>query len=337
MRIILFSSGFNGYDISIKNSLQSLRNKVKHYSYRSNCYSGNFHKRFLHKIRSKISSTYEFDRWNRGLIELCEKSCPDIVIILKGEIIYPETIDWIKKNTKSKIICWFMDVISRYSQVNKLVPLYDYFFTYEPDDIDHLKGLNPNVFYLPLAYDPNIFYPMKNVKKKWDLCFIGTWSKNREEFLLSLTALLKKEGFNCIFFMNYYSLFRPSSWIKWLLSDTKYQFFEQHEYFNLEKVNLLFNQSKVCLNIHQKFTKNALSIRSFEIIGSGQLQLIEDFNSAKKLFEDEKSITLYNTANDLVSKLKVLLNNPKCNYTNRNNNTFQSRIEEVLQIIGCEN
>ena len=44
---------------------------------------------------------------------------------------------------------------------------------------------------------------------------------------------------------------------------------------------MLFNQSKVCLNIHQEFTKNALNIRTFEIIGAGQIQLVEAFNSVK--------------------------------------------------------
>ena len=97
MRIVLFASGFNNYDISIKKALQSFRHEVIHYSYRSNLYSARFYVRLLHKIKYKLNNKYETDYWNRKIIGLCEKSLPDIVFVLKGDVLYPETIDWIKK------------------------------------------------------------------------------------------------------------------------------------------------------------------------------------------------------------------------------------------------
>ncbi|MBL7086856.1 MAG: glycosyltransferase [Candidatus Cloacimonetes bacterium] len=334
MKIVLFSSGFNSYDISIKKALQILGHKVIHYSYRSACYSPRLYKRLLHRMKFKMNNNYETDVWNRKLIELSEKSEPDIVFVLKGEALYPETIGWIKRNTKAKIICWLMDVIKRYSQIERLVPIYDYFFTYEPDDILFLKSLNKKIFYLPLAYDPDIFFKMENVVKKWDLCFIGTSSKSRENFLLAISKLLKKEKFNCIFFLNYYWLFRPNSWGKWFKRNTKYKYFKNHAHFSLEEINLLYNQSKVCLNVHQEFTKNALNIRTFEIFATGRPQLVEKFDSIKLFYNSSKAILTYKTYKEAVSKLKTVLNNSENDYPIGQNHTFESRMKELLKIIG---
>ena len=331
MRIVLFASGFNGYDKSIKKALQFSGHEVFHYAYRSDRYSTKFHNRLLHKMKYSLNSSYEIDRWNEKLIELCKESSPDIVFIVKGEVISPETLEWIKINTKAKVICWLMDVIKRYPEIDKLVRLYDYFYTYEPDDIAYLRKQNKNVFYLPLAYDPDNFFPIYVVQKKWDLCFIGTWSKNREEFLVSISSLLKKEKINCIFYMSYYSIFRPLSWGKCLRRKKEFDFIKQHKYFSLKEINMLFNQSKVCLNIHQEFTKNALNIRTFEIIGAGQIQLVEAFNSVKDLFNNNKTIITYNSAMDLVSKLKFALDNYKNKQHPENDHTFEARLNEILK------
>ena len=333
MKIVLFSSGLNDYDISIKKYLNKNGHKVDHYSYRSNLYSSGFLIRLKHKIHSRINNKYESDDWNACLIKKCEESNPDLVFILKGEIIYPETLKWISENTGAKIICWLMDVIRRYPEIERLLKYYDYMFTYEPDDIDYLRRINPETHYLPLAFDPKVFFQIEDIEKKWDLSFIGTWSKSRETFLIKVSKLLKKEGLNIVFYLNHYSLFRPLTWKKWLNRKSLYRLFKNHDYFSLSEINMLFNQSKVCLNIHQDFTNNALNIRTFEILGSGAYQLIENFDSTLKLFNDDSSIIRYASHEDLVKKLKKIL----LNYENRKfvneNHTFEDRLNQVFKII----
>ena len=133
--------------------------------------------------------------------------------------------------------------------------------------------------------------------------------------------------------MNYYSFFRPFSWRKWFKRNTKYQFFKQHKYFSLKEINFLLNQSKVCLNVHQEFTKNALNIRTFEIIGAGKSQLVEDFDSVKNIFKSNKSIISYNSAKDLVSKLKIVIKNSESDCQVDHDHTFINRVNEIMRII----
>ena len=114
MKIVLFSSGLNNYDLSIKTYLNQNGHLVDHFSYRSNLYSSDFITRLKHRTHYKINDKYETDHWNACLIKKCQNLKPDLVFILKGEIIYPETLEWIKENTNAKIICWLMDVIKRY-------------------------------------------------------------------------------------------------------------------------------------------------------------------------------------------------------------------------------
>ena len=165
--------------------------------------------------------------------------------------------------------------------------------------------------------------------EKWKVFFFAIFSSIFFKFAAGVPGLelkiKEKELINCIFFMNCYSFFRPSSWKKWFKRNTKYQFFKQHKYFSLEEINLMLNQSKVCLNIHQEFTKNALSIRTFEIIGSGQLQLVENFDSAKALFKNSNIIITYNTVKDLVSRLKMLLLNPNFTHPTEPDHTFENQ------------
>lgn len=333
MKIVLFSSGLNNYDLSIKKYLNENGHKVNHFSYRSNLYSSNFFIRVKHKIYHRINNKYETDYWNACLIKQCENSTADLIFILKGEIIYPETLKWIRENTDAKIICWLMDVIRRYSEIERLLKYYDYMFTYEPDDIDYLRRFNPETHYLPLAFDPKVFFQMDNVEKKWDISFIGTWSRSREDFLIEISKLLEKESLNIVFYLNHYSIFKPLTWRKWLKRKSLYKFFKNHDYFSLSKINMLFNQSKVCLNIHQDFTNNALNIRTFEILGSGAYQLIENFDSTLELLNDDSQIIRYDDPKDLVKKLKKILSNYEDVKSVSGNHTFKDRLNELFKII----
>ena len=333
MKIVLFSSGLNNYDLSIKTYLKRNGHIVDHFSYRSNLYSSDFITRLKHRTHYKINDKYESDYWNACLIKKCQNLKPDLVFILKGEIIYPETLKWIKEKTNAKIICWLMDVIKRYPEIKRLLKYYDHMFTYEPDDVDYLRGLNSNTHYLPLAFDPKNFFQIEETEKKWDLSFIGTWSRSREDFLIKVSKLLERESLNIVFYLNHYSIFRPLTWQKWLKRKSIYRFFKNHEYFSLSQINMLFNQSKVCLNIHQDFTKNALNIRTFEILGSGAYQLIENFNSTLKLLNDNSLIIRYNDPEDLVKKLKEILSNFESKKYLNNNHTFDERLSQLFNII----
>jgi spore maturation protein CgeB len=336
MKIVLFSSGMNNYDLSIKRYLNNNGHKVGHYSYRSKLYSSDFFTRLKHKIYFKINNNYESNDWNACLIKKCKEFNPDLVFILKGEIIYPETLKWIRDNTDAKIICWLMDVVKRFPQIERLLKYYDYMFSYSSDDIDFLRSFNPETHYLPVGYDPKVFFKMDDIKKKWDLSFIGTWSRNREDFLIKVSKLLEKESLDIVFYLNNYSLFRPSTWRKWLKRKSLYKFFKNHSYFSLSEMNILFNQSKVCLNIHQDFTQNALNTRTFEILGSGAYQLIENFDSTLELLKNDSTIIRYNGPEDLVKRLKeILINFENKKYVN-DNHTFEHRLSQLFEIINLD-
>ena len=64
MKIVLFSSGLNNYDLSIKTYLNQNGHIVDHFSYRSNLYSSDFITRLKHRTHYKINDKYETDYWN---------------------------------------------------------------------------------------------------------------------------------------------------------------------------------------------------------------------------------------------------------------------------------
>jgi spore maturation protein CgeB len=331
MKIILFSSGFNSYDISIKKVLKNRGHDVNHLSYRSDLFSGSFWKRLLYKFKNKINNNYESDFWNFKLIELNNKHKPDLIFILKGDIIYEQTFKLLKQNN-TKIICWFMDVISLYPHIKNNLKFYDHFFTFEPDDILDLRKFNKNVHYLPLAFDSEVFFYKKSIKK-WDFTFVGSYSKNRENFLLDLSNRLLKEDLKIAFFFNYYSFSKPSTWQKYFNKNKSYRYFQTHKYFSLDEINNIFNQSKICLNIHQSFTNNALNIRTYEIYGSGQIQMIENFISLKNSNFKKGSILKYKNMDELVDNIKYTLKNYEQKKYSDNKNQFHERIDRIFSLL----
>src|SRR6185503_17129593 len=73
-------------------------------------------------------------------------------------------------------------------------------------------------------------------------------------------------------------------------------------------VNSLYNQSKICLNIHHSQSKHGVNQRFFEISGSKAFQLVDDNPYIAENFSTD-DITTYGSPREMLEKIGRALKN----------------------------
>ena len=141
-----------------------------------------FHKeiflRVIYSYLPKINIDYFYKKSNiivnKYIYQQIINEKPDIIFVVYGDFLLKETLVRIKKMLpKSIVILWMMDNILKTKNTLKCVHLYNYVFLFEKDEIKKIFKLNKNVFFLPLTFDPKVYFPINNLKKDIDIVFIG--------------------------------------------------------------------------------------------------------------------------------------------------------------------
>lgn len=201
----------------------------------------------------------------------------DVIFLCNGKFLLEQSVQDIKKFVKSlqKTSCvffWSHDAIDRekryrfsdiayYSDIVSSVCIHNL-------NIYKQRGCNSlqlNQIYQ--GYNAGVFYPM-NFKKKNDVLFIGSNYGKR----LELIKFLKKEGIK---------IYHPKVW------DDK-------------KVNKVYNQSKICLNMS---SGDWFSNRCIHILGAGSFLLSKYSSDLNKTFKNEKGLVLWNNKEELLSQI----------------------------------
>jgi len=188
---------------------------------------------------------------------------------------------------------------------------FDYVFLAFKNDLQDFKQVNQNVFWLPVAYD-NQIYKKLNLEKIFDWSFIGqTNPKYHYERVKTLKILIKNTELK-----------------KYIASSF------------LEDSNYIFNQSKIIFN---RSLNNDINMRVFEAMGSGSLlftdELTED-TGLYELFENKKHFITYNNEDltdliDFYIKHEDLRENIAKNALNEviEKHTYIKRVEKILEIL----
>ncbi|MCP4156979.1 MAG: hypothetical protein GY757_55215, partial [bacterium] len=125
----------------------------------------------LDSYRHKDTDTPAEVQLNKGFVEKCLKYKPDVLFVFKGNTIFKESLEIIKKQVRPLMITlWVDDPFANWDDAFQIKPytnnlqsllLWDYFFIYDSYFIDRLKKLGvKNPYYLPNATDEDYFYKM---------------------------------------------------------------------------------------------------------------------------------------------------------------------------------
>ena len=214
----------------------------------------------------------------------------------------------------------------------------DYIFLFEKTDVSQLWDSEKiKAWFLPLALDETVYYPSTKTKDI-DILFVGSLYEKRIDLLEKVCQEFPKCTIKI--YGHYYSAFRRP--IHHLLRKNRGVFINKN--ITPERVNQLYNKSRICLNMHHDQTRYGVNQRFFEISGSKSFQLVDANPFIIENFPSSEVMT-YHSFSDLTEKIARIISNQvdedgmadKAYKKIIGNHTFTHRIQDMLKIIGQAN
>lgn len=268
------------------------------------------------EIRKRLPALHDWDmhRINKLLHEQAKSFKPDMLFVVQGQTILPQTIIEIKKNLGLIAVNWFVDYPKELDYGLKVAKAYDYFFVNGTDALEkYLENGITHVKWLPLACEPDIHKPLvldEKDKARFndDIVFIGslyperislfgnladlqfgiwTWDKRRQEAGVSSGLRRCMRGGPLL----------PGDWVK------------------------LYNSAKIALNSIGHFGEYGEKIgsdkiqmtnaRTFEILACGTFQLVDRKKDILTLFSDGEDLVCFKDGDELRDLAKYYLTHPE--------------------------
>jgi spore maturation protein CgeB len=249
-------------------------------------------------IRPYLDSYWE-ELINKKLIKKVRDFKPDILLVIRGEELYPETLRRIKHEHSLCLITWWTEPRLEHKYYLCSLPTFDYVFTFEKEHISKMKECGARrVYYLPLACDPFIHRPITlNTDQKQhyehDVSFCGAINPARIDIFKEISHLdfviwgrdwrgiVNKEG---------------------LQKNFKYE-------IRGEDVAKVYSASKIGLNVHHADTLSGLNARTYEIPACGTLEIMDYKSAVEEHFHIGKEIICYKDKRELPGLIAYYLSN----------------------------
>lgn len=231
---------------------------------------------------------------------------PDLIFVIKGWLIKPETILEIKKillrtlvfnfNPDNPFNTWHHGISN--SWIRNSIPLYDAYLIWGKFLIEPLqKAGAKRVEYLAFGYDPKLHYPAVVTEKEKsfygsDVAFVGSWDEEREKWLTGILDYDLKIWGNA-----------------WQKADKKLQEKWQRKEMTGEEFSKVCNASKIILNFIRKQNGSAHNMRTFETPACGGFVLATGTEEQKEFFAEGKEAEYFGTPEELRQKISFYLKN----------------------------
>ncbi|MCE3294330.1 MAG: hypothetical protein K0R65_44 [Crocinitomicaceae bacterium] len=330
MRILLSGNTFHGYDHDLVEALAASGHEVK-------AIFNNIHGPFNRladlgkkirfgilpdKMKVQYFKNLSVANYNKALKAELKRSKYDLLLVIGAKTLDPE---WLQEISIPKAL-WFMDGVKFYPHLQHKFRFFDSVFLFEPTDIPYVKqelGLDAHV--LHLGFNPKRFFPLQT-EKDIDYSFIGSFYENRNELLKSVAG----NSLNGLIIGD----FKRSDSEEIKARNSQQQ-------ISIDETNALFNRSKININIHHKQSIEGLNVRSFEIMGSGNAQLIDSQKVARDFFTDGVHCLFYSSVEEFQEKLLFYVKNDSALETIRKNayeialqnHTWKHRTDELIATI----
>lgn len=227
-------------------------------------------------------------------------------------------------NLIGKKICWNSEPLRLKEYEDRMsenVGLFDYYFTFDESEIPLYKKMGIEARWLPQAFNPKWYKPL-GINKIHDCCFIGSTGQKWMHRDLLLNRLRKT-------------------------------FYVMHgATFDAKKVNQIYNESKVVLNLGLyspghcgdpgDFRSFGLQQRIFESIGAGTICVTNEIpEGTNEIFKQGTNILFYNK-NNVEAVIKHALNDTYREKMEQNiweiryKHTYKFRMWQMLNMLEAE-
>lgn len=297
----------------------------------------------VNKIQYKLSNDKEKLKiqsrrlFSDKVLALFESVRPQIVYMLNGEMLMPETIQFMKLS--SKVIVWLFDSITRLPYCWDILPLCDKVFCYEQEDISLIHDkLSINADFLPQAVEPTAYFKIGDYKKTWDVVFAADMWKSPRRKQLIQTVVNNFPNQN----IRVWGVYKP--WYKgfWKCLTRERRDVYTNCNASTEQLNFDYNKAKIVLNIHNEQQTNGANPKVYEIAATGSYQICDANPYIESLFPNGE-VGLYHNEKELIEQINWALD-PANEWERESkakqaqdivlsSHTFANRISQVLSLI----
>ncbi len=279
------------------------------------------------------------NRVNKSLRETVARFKPDIVLVLLGEDIRPETIQAIRAMAGSRVVNWLFDSLLldyRREFFSRVVGAYDYIFLIDsPEILKTVQIPAQKIFSLPLAADPQKFRRLvlsaSDCKKYGsDVAFVGTVTQRRKEILKGLRD------------------FDFKIWGLWQGKDPDLvPFYAEQDVYGGKAVKI-FNAAKIIIDLPELFTPGKelyhVSPRMFEVPACAGFLLAPCSCQVPELYKLGEEMVCYRDFDELKRLIRYYLDHPaqRCSiaqkaYTRAHTaHTYAIRLKQLTDIVSAK-
>jgi spore maturation protein CgeB len=237
---------------------------------------------------------------SRHAMEICRAFRPDLILITGIQRFKPEVLEVFQKH--STVFYWFTESENRFQEIEKELGCYDHIYCISSLSLEQARKLGHSASLLFHAVNTAQFYPL-NLPKIYDWCFVGQWHPRRQEYAEGLSKVSKN-------FAIYGPRWRKRTWNKpvfWLGVKGK-GIWE-------EKLNRLYNQTKVVVNIsvwgNENRSGHGVNMRLLEVPACRTVLLSDYASDAEKLLVPGEEFMMATTLTEMQEKLAELLRNER--------------------------
>lgn len=116
-----------------------------------------------------------------AILQACYTFWPDVVIIVSGFFVPPEHIE-IMRSRGHHMVLWATEEPYEFERHLWMACSFDTVILNDPANLDGIRAENPNTFYVPHGYDPDIHHPGPNRNRFVDFGWVGTAYPSRIRF-----------------------------------------------------------------------------------------------------------------------------------------------------------
>lgn len=335
-RVLIISSPYFGYQNSVGRAFQELGYEVHIETYDEPIHPFKGLLRWRHKfavnkerLRAKSRALYDIH-----IKQVFDTFRPDIVFIYNGNILLDERLDYFRKT--SKVICWMYDSVQRRGMERSRdhIDHADAVFCFEESDVEYYSAQGKKSYFLPQAADSSVYFPMNRSEKDIDIMFVGAIYTSQKRIDMLKYLISKFPDKKIVIYGEYKPYFKNP--VKWLFRERR-DIYKNHN-IPPEKVNKLYNRTKVALNIHNAQTFNGANPRVFEACAAGAYQVCDTNPFIESLFQNEE-IGLYHSKEEMVEKIQYALEHDMSSQSKAGyeiitaEHTFLARVKYMLSII----
>jgi len=263
-----------------------------------------------------------------------KKEKPQLIIHIFGFDLDWQSVEFLK-NYRIVSVCWWLNDPFQLARSIDRAGMFDAVFTNARGVVRDYKNAGvDNVHWLPVGIDPMAHRPRKRVKElQSDICFVGDWSKEREEW--------------CNFLGEHYDVLVLGPWGKKLNRKLNHSYRLLDGFFDVDMMMEAFSSAKLIFNIHTWINTSSTGTnpRLFEASASGVPQLVDDKDELTDLYRKDDEIVVYKDKKELLVEVDRLLSNEKLRNLigaralerARIDHTYQERMRKLIEqtLLSC--